>query len=581
MVAWRYGLAGLLFACGCAAAVFSTRQAHARVRVPTELHVLQQVDGALAAGQRHSYRLPLAQRDCAFGVVQRADAALTLRVLRPSSQATGTDAARVSRTLRSFTGEAGQPLEFELCVEPAGDYELEIALAPDTRPPSPHPTTAAVRYGLLLERILSRATRSAPTRPVQRVVSPRLRDLDLALRTDEHAEREFWREIDQSGTPLVETLDAERALVTFLYRGDPPVHGVSVSWPLYSEAFALNELQRLQTSDVWWLSVELPKATRLSYQLVIDPPQLTEADQHLRERIDRAVARADPRNRQVMSADPQLDAYRQRSVVALPLAPPELASVTTPVPHGRLERQRFHSPSLDASYPLTIYLPPGVTPRSKGTLYPLLIVFDGEQYLSPMETPALLDRLTAQHEITTPITVFVHNSGPETRSHDLPCNARFAQFVARELLPYVRERYPVSRDPKRVGLLGASFGGLASTYIAFSYPELFGKVLSQSGSYWWTPARGDAAYDGSGEPGWLRRRFEEKKALPLALYMSAGSFETFVDGRGILQQSRLMRDSLRALGYSIAYQEFVGGHDVLAWRATLPEAIRALFPPGS
>jgi enterochelin esterase-like enzyme len=37
--------------------------------------------------------------------------------------------------------------------------------------------------------------------------------------------------------------------------------------------------------------------------------------------------------------------------------------------------------------------------------------------------------------------------------------------------------------------------------------------------------------------------------------------------------------ALRDLGYSVAYQEFAGGHDFSAWRATLPDALRALFAP--
>jgi enterochelin esterase family protein len=48
---------------------------------------------------------------------------------------------------------------------------------------------------------------------------------------------------------------------------------------------------------------------------------------------------------------------------------------------------------------------------------------------------------------------------------------------------------------------------------------------------------------------------------------------------GVLEQNHQQRDALRALGYSVAYQEFVGGHDHLAWRATLPDALIALYAP--
>ena len=62
-------------------------------------------------------------------------------------------------------------------------------------------------------------------------------------------------------------------------------------------------------------------------------------------------------------------------------------------------------------------------------------------------------------------------------------------------------------------------------------------------------------------------------------YLGAGAFEGSLAGDGVLEQNRLQRDVLRGLGYSVAYQEFVGGHDHLAWRATLPDGLIALYAP--
>lgn len=42
-------------------------------------------------------------------------------------------------------------------------------------------------------------------------------------------------------------------------------------------------------------------------------------------------------------------------------------------------------------------------------------------------------------------------------------------------------------DPAQTIVGGGSYGGLAATFAAFQHPELFGNVLSMSGSYWWTP----------------------------------------------------------------------------------------------
>ena len=44
-----------------------------------------------------------------------------------------------------------------------------------------------------------------------------------------------------------------------------------------------------------------------------------------------------------------------------------------------------------------------------------------------------------------------------------------------------------------------------------------------------------------------------------------------------LETTRALRDVLLAKGNRVDYAEFSGGHDHLAWRATLPDALIALF----
>ncbi|MEY4582346.1 MAG: hypothetical protein RL701_7049 [Pseudomonadota bacterium] len=173
----------------------------------------------------------------------------------------------------------------------------------------------------------------------------------------------------------------------------------------------------------------------------------------------------------------------------------------------------------------------------------------------------------------------MHNRSPNSRAEELPCNPAFAKLIARDLLTQLRARYRIASGSRDIALLGSSFGGLASSYIALEYPNTFGKVLSQSGSYWWNFERGQPAFDGDPRPGWLGRRFRARPHVNSEFYLSAGSFEVDPSGSGVLESTRAQRDVLRELGYSVAYQEFVGGHDVFAWRATLPDALRALFRP--
>jgi enterochelin esterase-like enzyme len=46
---------------------------------------------------------------------------------------------------------------------------------------------------------------------------------------------------------------------------------------------------------------------------------------------------------------------------------------------------------------------------------------------------------------------------------DLVANPEFADFMAKELVPWVRSHYNITKDQKQIVLTGYSAGGLAST----------------------------------------------------------------------------------------------------------------------
>ncbi|MNP61073.1 Enterochelin esterase [compost metagenome] len=112
---------------------------------------------------------------------------------------------------------------------------------------------------------------------------------------------------------------------------------------------------------------------------------------------------------------------------------------------------------------------------------------------------------------------------------------------------------------------GSSYGGLASAYLGLMHPELFGNVLSLSGSYWWSK-EGEA-------PGWLTREYVNAPRKPLRFYLQAGLFE----GPTILDTNRHLRDVLRAKGYAVEAVENPAGHDYLQWRGSLPCGLVSLI----
>lgn len=388
--------------------------------------------------------------------------------------------------------------------------------------------------------------------------SPRLE----ALRQTASAPGElaaFWIGVGRSGTPLVEPggNDGSR-LVTFLWRGHR-TREVELNWPVWTADRRENHLQRLPGTDVWFKTVRLPAATRLSYQLAPDPERGASGDRAAYRRGLQAASAPDPLNprRLARSSVLELD-----GAVAQPWITPRPG-----VPKGRLETRSFASVSLGNRREVTIYHPAS-SEADIGT--PLLIVFDADRYLGAIPTPTILDNMIAAGAIPPVTAVFVANPTRESRATELACNPAFADMLTAELLPWVREAAVITDDPAQVVLAGSSFGGLISTCAALRHPEAFGAVLSQSGSYWWEPEGSRTSVDGQG---WVTRHVATSEPRPIRFYLDAGLMESAGGPESILVTTRKLGAVLEAKGYDVRQVTFAGGHDDLAWRGTFSDGL--------
>jgi len=235
------------------------------------------------------------------------------------------------------------------------------------------------------------------------------------------------------------------------------------------------------------------------------------------------------------------------------------------VPAGRVETQRLHSAILGNERRVWAYTPPGHVP---GAPCGLLILFDGWTYTQAIPAPVILNNLHAAGRIAPTAAIMVDSLDEQTRDLELACHPPFVAFLAEELLPWARERYHLAAGRAIVG--GSSYGGLTAAFAARERPDLFGKVLAQSGSFWWKPA-GDPEHE------WLARQFAESPMLPLEFYLSVGRREARARlTPNQLIVSRHMRDVLRARGYLVHYHETDGRHDRQSWRDTLADGILTL-----
>ena len=399
---------------------------------------------------------------------------------------------------------------------------------------------------------------SAPSqpkpKPPRRLDSPRLVALERKVKAgDRTAIKQFWEEV-QGKTPLVEPLpgDDQVRRVTFLWRGGAEASEVTLSGNIPPDSQD-TPLLRLANTDVWFLTLRLPATSRFTYgfkqpgkKLLLDPLNPLK--------------------------------FRSSSFAELPAAPPQTWTVVQPdVPKGTVTPEKLRSEILKEERSVSIYTPPGYDPKSGS--YGLLVLFDGQDYRGPMPMPTILDNLVTAKKIRPLVAVLIDNLNEESRDRDLECYPQFADFVAKELVPWARQRYRFSAEPERTIVGGVSLGGLNAAYCALRYPEVFGNVLSQSGAFGYFPDWDEVEENDTSPFGWLIRQYVTTRKLPIRFYMEAGLFENDCP-EILLAQNRRLRDVLEAKGYSVVYSEVAGGHEFLNWRGSVADGLIALAGRG-
>lgn len=235
-----------------------------------------------------------------------------------------------------------------------------------------------------------------------------------------------------------------------------------------------------------------------------------------------------------------------------------------PIPRGKVETFRIPSPHPPGSRQVWVYTPPGYEARHD-TAARLLVAFDGGEYLEDIPVPRILDSLIAAGRVPPTIALLIADSTSSARLDDLANRAWFADYLAADVVPWVRAHWRVPRDPHRVIVTGSSAGGLASAYVALRHPEVFGNVLSQSGAFWrGNEASNDAPWQ------WVTSQVASGPRRDVRFWMEVGSTETHGALGGaapsILEANRALVRALRAKSYPVTYVELPGGvHAPQTW----------------
>ncbi len=408
--------------------------------------------------------------------------------------------------------------------------------------------------------------------------SPRLRALAAALDShDANALATFWKTVEKEGTPLIEEVPGhpEDVRFTFLWRTDPGQVALNVrfnGWfPLHTQR-GFDTFTQLRDSTVWYTSYVLDRTAHLRYELIAPKSWHASPDRATYFTMDDVEYETfhDPLNSHSSHWNNVAVSYAEGPDAK---TSPYLAK-RAGVPSGSLETLDVESSILGNRRTLRVYLPPGYRGGTRD--YGLLLAYDGNQYTQAVPMPTILDNMIAAGVIPPVVTVFMES--PD-RDSEFPPNDAFQRFVGDELLPQIRAHYRISRDPRRNAVLGSSYGGIGATYTAFSHPEVFGNVISQSGSYGWSPDAATAPPPtqpgrvASPDSGWLTRRIAEAPRKNIRFYLDAGSWE----GNNMLASNRLLRSVLLGKGYDVVYRESPGTHSSYYWMLRLPDGLQTAF----
>ena len=310
------------------------------------------------------------------------------------------------------------------------------------------------------------------------------------------------------------------------------------------------EFRRIGQTNAFYLPLDLPRGARMEYKLEV-------------VRDGTGFWAHDPRNPR-RAWDP----FGSNSVC--PASSYEDPEWTRPDPvsrQGTMHHGTLPSKVYGGTREVDVYVPYGARPGKK---YPVLIVHDGADFLNYGGMKDLLDNLIHRHEVAPMVVCFT--SGVQ-RNLEYAANPKQADFLRKELLPWLEANHPVLDEPEFRGLMGASFGGVSSLFTAVRHPGVFGRLLLQSGSFAFTDI-GDHERGQLWDPivKFVNKFRDKPPRIDALVFQSCGTFES------LIYYNRSLFPVFQACAAGARFREAPDGHNWINWRDRLREGLTWLFP---
>ncbi|MBN2146030.1 MAG: hypothetical protein JW726_01535 [Anaerolineales bacterium] len=342
----------------------------------------------------------------------------------------------------------------------------------------------------------------------------------------------FLEQVRKKGNPL---MDGER--VTFVWEGEsaPTLMGDFTDWGR-GEAASLHQV----APGTWVYELECPIDAYLEY-----------AFQDGERRFN------DPYN--PCRTWNGINAYNHYfSMPAVKHTP--LVRRTKGIPQGRVSTHQIREAYFAFGHQRMVHL---YQPAVQEAV-PLVVVWDGRDYLRRARLAVMVDNLIAQGRIR-PVTLAMVENGRAARAVEYACSDATLFTLTDWVLPLARQHLnliDLAEAPGAFGVLGASMGGLMALYTGLRLPQIFGKVLSQSGAFSFDEFD-TVVFD-------LARRTDPKGTK---IWMDVGKYDFLY----IKEANRRMNEVLAEQGYDYTFRWYNCGHNYTAWRDEIWRGLEFLF----
>jgi enterochelin esterase-like enzyme len=340
----------------------------------------------------------------------------------------------------------------------------------------------------------------------------------------------------------------EGTVVTFVWIGN--ADGVSLRhWVFGLESST--SLTRAPNSELWYLTLEIPPASRVEYKFEIHRGGGSEWIE-------------DPLN-----PNRARDPFGANSKLQTPgYEEPSWTRFDESARQGALIPLKVQSQAFGGVRGGHIYLPARFR---KTRQYPLLVVHDGSDYLNYASMKVVLDNLI--HSLVIPDLIVAFTDSPD-RLVEYANDERHARFLNEELLPQISEILPLIDKPNARCLMGASFGAVAAFSTACRYPHFWGRLLLQSGSFAFTDIgkhnRRGPLFDKVVE--FVNGYRADPQPVSERVFLSCGVYES------LIYENRSLLPMLQATGMEAKLVESRDGHNWENWRDRLRDGLSYLFP---